>query len=182
MSRAERIIKRLARRHHLQVVTDADEELIQVPHSLLISKDGQELISARGIIEDSDVTVSLRNLVLPGLPEQAATIITTPLPFGLELTALAKHQPTHLKEILRHLHPEWQLHQTSTHVLALPITASSEQIKVTKHALSHLPLHLNAEVSDQHLSLFTVTPINDEAILETDLRLATEIKHLFVSA
>ena len=182
MSRAERIIKRLAKRHHLQVVTDADEELIQVPHSLLVSKGGRELISARGVIEDSDIVVSLHTLVIPGQPEQEATILTTPLPFGLQLTALTKHQPAHLDEVLRHLHPEWQWHQTSTHILALPINASAEQINATKHALAHLSPDLNAEVIDQHLSLFRVPPIHDEPTLETDLRLATEVKHLFVSA
>lgn len=182
MSRAERIIKRLAKRHHLQVIIETDEELILIPHSLLISKDGRELINARGVIDDSDVTVSLRNLALPGLSDQAASIIITPLPFGLELVALSKQQPAHLDEVIRHLHPEWSSHQSATHKLALPISANEEQINATKHAINHLPSDLNAEVSDQHLLLFSIPPIYEEAKLESVLRLTIEVKHLFVSA
>lgn len=177
-----RAIKRIAKRHHLHPVVNADEELLLTPHSLLVNKDSRELISARGIFEDSDITVSLRSLALPAQPGRFVTIITTPLLFGLELVALSRQLSAHLNELITDLHPDWQFYPTSTHHLALSVSASEEQLNATRHALTHLPQELSAEVSDQHLSIFSVPQLDDEQVLETNVRLTVELKHLFVTA
>lgn len=184
MSRSIRLVKKFAKRHHLHLTHDPNDELQAIPHSLLVDTSSQEIINARGLIDDVEVIVSLR--ILTGSsnnPLQTRGLISVPLPAGLDFLAVSSGL---VKELLlhasRHMHPDWNQHTLGSHILRLPATATDEQLNALKHALVHLPPQLNAEVSDEHLTLFKQPAFGEEAELEAAARLAVELRRLLVTA
>lgn len=182
MSRAKRAIKKLARRHHLHIEQGGDVgEITLTPHSVLISRDSQELVSARGAVEDTEALVALCEIG-GGTNRITTTVIVVPLPFGLESTVFNKTAAALFGGILHHLHPDWSTYPDTEHQIALPLNSSEEQLAALRHACKHIPAKFSVEVVDQHLGLFTLPALEEEAEIETALRLAVEVRHLFVTA
>lgn len=180
MSRPERAIKKLARRHHLHMVQGETDEITPTPHSILISQNSKELVSARGAVEDTEVLLALRE-INTGKDRITATVIVVPLPFGLESTGFCKPAAARFGGILHHLHPDWSFQPAARHQIALPISSSEEQLLALRHAMEHIPAKYSIEVVDQHLCLFTLPALAEEHEIESGLRLAIEVRHLFVA-
>lgn len=183
MSRAVRLVKKFAKRHHLHITINPNDEPQTIPHSLLVDTRSQETISARGIIDDAEVAVSLRTLAKGTInPLQTRSLISVSLPAGLDFLALSALAKEQLLSISRHLHSDWNQLLLDGHILRLPSNTTDGQLVALKHALAHLPPQLNAEVSDEHLTLFKQPAFSEEAELEAAARLAIELRRSLVTA
>lgn len=181
MNQAVRVVKKLAKRHHLHLTLHAEAEVWLAPHSLLVNTHSHELIQARGVADQTEICLSIRSFSHNG-HEQMLSLVSAALPSALNFVALGEQAPAGLTAAVRQLHLDWTEYASRSHLLYVGPVFTEEHLNQLKALLDHLPAELNLEIVDQYLTLFIQPPIERETELESTLRLALELTSLFVAA
>lgn len=183
MSRAERIIKHAAKRHHLHFEPDEIDELNQ---GLLFTSHSRTLINARGVVGDSEVIVQLRDLLLKDeatakARHQTATLVATPLLAPMPFLICAQPLAPALSLLISHVRAAWNRQEHGGRKLYYP-PDSAEKSTLFERAAEHVPHGWCAEGTEHYLQLFKLPATEEENDLEALMQLAGELRPLLVAA
>jgi len=183
MSREERIIKHAAKRHHLHFEPDEIDELAS---GLLFSSHSRTLISARGVVGDSEVILQLRDLLLKDESKalarhHRATLVATPLLEPMPFLVCAQPLAPAVSLMISHVLAAWNRQEHTGRKVYYP-PDSAEHLALFERVANHLPQDWCAEGTKHYLQLFKLPATADENNLEEVMQLAGELRPLLVTA
>lgn len=183
MSRAERIVKKAIKRHHLHLETEGLDELTL---GLLFNRDSRTLVSARGVIGETDTVVQVRELKTKLEPNsttyrQEATLVVVELLSPMHFLVTAHKPAEEITVLTRHINSAWVSEPRSGRIISYP-PDQAESLALIERAATHLPPRWYAEGAGNYLHIFCLPAATEEPELEDVIRLAGELRFLLVAA
>lgn len=181
MSRPVRITKQAIKRHHLHIEPAEADELA---NGVLFTSTSRPLITARGVVGETDTVLQLREISLKSAPQSKiknfeVTLIAVPALSSVRFVICPLRPEPELAVAFGHIFASWINHTQDPHQIYYP-PDSEDYLMYFRRVATHLPANWCLEGTGSHLHLFKLPAEEDSSKLEEAVRLVGELKYLLV--